>query len=478
LSFTQKGLRTAISYCRKSIKVKGLSVHESVHYQQSANQQYAELNRLEIVKEYSDVGYSGKDTNRPELQEMLNDLKSGAVVADVLIVYSVDRLGRDLKHNIQTMLEILNYVKQVVFVAERISSDSEHFKMFFLMLTGMAQDTRETLLRRLADGRKAKVLNRKSFDGNYPALGYVKDRQKELLVPATIDNTDDIQVAQGFQVLQAIYYAYLFGMSLRGIATMLNNRFGFTRRGKEWTYKSVHYILSNTTYCGVLKGTLEKNEHYLVENANIVPLVDPLAFEMIQKKLQFEKSGRKKRTLHRSPHLTLCSACANELVEDEDRLRCLVCENEIEKDVIENVFIADVTKLIKGVYANFNIDQEQKRLAEQYQLKRKKLIRRLNELKERRKDIEQLSEHISSKKKMLQANTEEIVKQQKELIITEHIIDFITNATDAKLRNIVGSGISYRLFSLPYLIIVDFQNQLIQVVFHREVFQSVGEMEA
>ncbi|MBO8176038.1 MAG: recombinase family protein [Bacillus sp. (in: Bacteria)] len=92
MSFTQKGLLTAISYCRKSIKVKGLSVHESVHYQQSANQQYAELNRLEIVKEYSDVGYSGKDTNRPELQEMLNDLKSRAVVADVLIVYSVDRL--------------------------------------------------------------------------------------------------------------------------------------------------------------------------------------------------------------------------------------------------------------------------------------------------------------------------------------------------------------------------------------------------
>jgi DNA invertase Pin-like site-specific DNA recombinase len=476
LSFTQKGLLTAISYCRKSIKVKGLSVHESVHYQQSANQQYAELNRLEIVKEYSDVGYSGKDTNRPELQEMLNDLKSRAVVADVLIVYSVDRLGRDLKHNIQTMLEILNYIKQVVFVAERISSDSEHFKMFFLMLTGMAQDTRETLLRRLADGRKAKVLNRKSFDGNYPALGYVKDRQKELLVPATIDNTDDIQSAQGFQVLQAIYYAYLFGMSLRGIATMLNNRFGFTRRGKEWTYKSVHYILSNATYCGVLKGTLEKNEHYFVENANIVPLVDPLVFEMIQKKLQLEKSGRKKRNFHRSPHLTVCSACASELVEDEDRLRCLVCENEIEKDVIENVFIADVTKLIKGVYANFNI--KQKRLAEQYQLKRKKLIRRVKELKERRKDIEQLSEHISSKKKMLQVNTEEMVKQQKELIITEHIIDFITNATDAKLRNILESGISYRLFSLPYLIIVDFQNQLIQVVFHREVFQSVGEMEA
>ena len=65
LSFIDSNLTTFISYCRKSITVKGLSLNESVQYQQVAIKRYAELHQLELVKEYSDVGYSGKDTNRP-----------------------------------------------------------------------------------------------------------------------------------------------------------------------------------------------------------------------------------------------------------------------------------------------------------------------------------------------------------------------------------------------------------------------------
>lgn len=253
---------------------------------------------------------------------MLRDLKAGIVRADVLIIYSVDRLGRDLKHNIEAMIEISNYVKQVVFVAERITSDSSHFKILFLMLTGMAQETRESLLRRLSDGRKAKVLSRKSFDGNYPALGYVKNKEK--LVPATFENTNDLQQSQGLITLQVIFHSYLFGMSLRSIAKMLNERVGFTRRGKEWTYKSVQYILLNEIYCGTLKGTMQKVENYVVKNANVVPLVDPLVFELVQKKLQYEQPGRKRKSINRSPHFTLCSACLEPLKEEANSLSQIV----------------------------------------------------------------------------------------------------------------------------------------------------------
>ena len=96
--------KRAISYCRKSTRVKGKSVEESVGYQQQAIQEYANKNGIYIVKEFSDVGYSGKNIDRPELIEMLGYLKSSEQRIDELIIYSIDRFGRDLQNNIKQIL--------------------------------------------------------------------------------------------------------------------------------------------------------------------------------------------------------------------------------------------------------------------------------------------------------------------------------------------------------------------------------------
>jgi len=159
-------MKTAVCYCRKSIIVKGMSVEESVGYQQQAVQNYAETNGITITKFYNDIGFTGTNMNRPELQDMLADLKTAPV--DYLLFYSVDRLGRDLKSNIETILELTKYVDQVVFVADRLAIGDDYFKAFFLMNTGTAEESRTLLLRRLADGRKAKVTIRKTFDGSRP----------------------------------------------------------------------------------------------------------------------------------------------------------------------------------------------------------------------------------------------------------------------------------------------------------------------
>lgn len=53
-----------ITYFRKSITVKGLSDEESVSYQSSSIQNYAEQTNSVIVKSFTDVGYTGSNTNR------------------------------------------------------------------------------------------------------------------------------------------------------------------------------------------------------------------------------------------------------------------------------------------------------------------------------------------------------------------------------------------------------------------------------
>ena len=47
-----------------------------------------------IRSKYDDGGFSGGNTDRPALQRLLSDVRSGKV--DVIVVYKVDRLTRSL----------------------------------------------------------------------------------------------------------------------------------------------------------------------------------------------------------------------------------------------------------------------------------------------------------------------------------------------------------------------------------------------
>jgi DNA invertase Pin-like site-specific DNA recombinase len=291
-----------------------------------------------LVKEFSDVGYSGKNIDRPELQEMLHYLSNTDEKIEQLIIYSIDRFGRDMKNNIETILEILQLVDRVIFVSQNITSDSSYFKLLFLALTSVAEDERIRILKRTSDGRKAKVINRKSFDGNYLPLGYIKKEGSERLVPATTLQTVEYEEIKQILEVQYIFYLYLFDYSLRKIAIILNEKFGKTRRGKQWSYKSVQYILSNPIYTGTLRGKLEGNNHYMEENANVVEVIDPLTFSYVQaKKLEFERVGRKKRILSRNPFLNLCFQCGSFFSEEGNFLSCEKCKIPINKATIIDV---------------------------------------------------------------------------------------------------------------------------------------------
>lgn len=95
----------AVGYCRVSTDEQaqdGLSLD----YQQSRIRAYAESQDWELVEFYIDAGYSGKDTNRPELRRMLADIDSG--IADILIVLKIDRISRrqrDLLNLLEGTLE-------------------------------------------------------------------------------------------------------------------------------------------------------------------------------------------------------------------------------------------------------------------------------------------------------------------------------------------------------------------------------------
>lgn len=456
-------METAITYARKSVKVKGNSPQKSVSYQQVTMDEYAKKQGLKILKKYSDIGYSGKNLERPELKEMYRDLQSNKV--NYLLVYSVDRFGRDLVNNIDTMLEVLELVEHVVFITENFSSSSEYFKMFFLILTAMSQEERERLLSRVAKGRQVKVLHRNEYDGKYP-FGYIKHPNNDVILPATGEYTEDSSKIHELYILKFIFYSYLSGLSLRKTASILNEKFGPTKNGKRWSYKSVQYMLNNRHYSGYLTGVLEKNNHYLIKSENVIPVIDPLLHEKVIRMLKNESRGRKKTNTFNLPIFCLCKKCGNILKEDNWLLRCEKCVSFTESNVLIEKMKKETELIIKrklDYLPNANLGV----LIDQYKKKKKKLLQKEIRLLKNKEFIE-TSAHFDelTKLELLEINSKEYCKVKQEVIIATELEKCLSNTKETTDDFIDNSF----LIKLPFLVVIDFGKEIVEIVFHPKFF--------
>ena len=75
-------------YARQSVDKKdSISIESQIEFCQHEV-------RGQAYKEYPDKGYSGKNTDRPHFQEMLEDIQQGLI--DTVVVYKLDRISRSI----------------------------------------------------------------------------------------------------------------------------------------------------------------------------------------------------------------------------------------------------------------------------------------------------------------------------------------------------------------------------------------------
>lgn len=73
---------------------------------------------------------------------------------------------------------------------------------------------------------------------------------------------------------------------------------------------------------------------------------------MVQKKLEFEKVGRKRKRAVRNPFFNLCYRCGTYLVESDGFLSCNVCEESVDSTyIVEEVKI----QLMNIIQNQFNV---------------------------------------------------------------------------------------------------------------------------
>jgi DNA invertase Pin-like site-specific DNA recombinase len=126
--------------------------------QQTVENQIAELRRAvdyerwTEVAIYRDEGISGTKgrEQRPGLDAMLKDARKRRF--DVVMVWSIDRLGRSLPNLLATVAEIHKCKVDLYLQRERIDTTSDVGEMIFRVLATIAEYERKTIRRRADAG--------------------------------------------------------------------------------------------------------------------------------------------------------------------------------------------------------------------------------------------------------------------------------------------------------------------------------------
>jgi DNA invertase Pin-like site-specific DNA recombinase len=111
---------------------------------------YCNREGYEVFKLYQDEGVSGSKTSRPQLDLMLQDMRSR--LFDVIVVWKFDRLGRSTQHLLQVLEELQNKGIRLIATSQSIDTATPMGKFFFTILAGFAEMEREIIRERIKLG--------------------------------------------------------------------------------------------------------------------------------------------------------------------------------------------------------------------------------------------------------------------------------------------------------------------------------------
>lgn len=253
----------------------GYSINEQIERMKK----YCEAHGWEVTKIYTDAGYSGGDTERPGLQELIKDAENHRF--DAVLVYKLDRLSRSQKDTL-TLIEDVFLPNGVNFISmtENFDTSTPFGRAMLGILSVFAQLEREQIKERMEVGKIGRAKEGKWCGSPNVPIGYELDNDGELV----INKYEAMQIQEMFRLFN-------LRISQRRVAKILHNK-GYTyQNGGTWAGK--HYLrpmLENKHYIGMVS---YKGEWY---EGNQDPIINKETFDKTQEILAEQDADYTKRS--------------------------------------------------------------------------------------------------------------------------------------------------------------------------------------
>lgn len=211
---------------------------------------------------FPEEGVSGRLASRPQLDLFLARLDE----FDVLIVYSLDRLGRSVHNLLELYDRVENSGVRIIFIRERIDTSTAVGRLLRTVLSAIAEFEREMIIDRTKGGIAARARGGKP-SGGPRTYGFEWDDGSFVPIDAEV------------KVANRIYDEYLAGRSQGAIANALNQDGVRSLKGGKWIQVTVRKVLTNPVYVGRIR---HDGEEYDGEHEAVVPVEK---FERVQEML-------------------------------------------------------------------------------------------------------------------------------------------------------------------------------------------------
>ena len=227
-------MRQEAIYARQSVDKK-----DSVSIEAQIEQCRA-LAKTQEPLVFQDKGFSGKNTERPDLKRLFEAIRAGRI--STVYVYKLDRISRNIVDFNQLYQTMEAYGTEFVSVNEKFDTSSVMGRAMMQIIAVFAQMERETIQQRVKDNYYYRITDGRWAGGPAP-YGY-KNARTENNVPTLKPVPEELNLVRAAFSL----YDGTAHLSLSSLCTWLYNQGYRTRKGGKFVSCTLSRIMQNPVY--------------------------------------------------------------------------------------------------------------------------------------------------------------------------------------------------------------------------------------
>ena len=222
-------MKKVIGYIRVSTEYQKLKENSINNQIQSINK-YCDNDDMCLIDIFEDNGVSGMNSDRSGLNQLFDKVKKDNI--DIVIVYSLSRLGRKLKDVIGFVEMLDKHNVQFISLKENFNNNDIVGKLMFNILGSINEFEVNLLSQRISDVKQYKKSVREVYSGKI-CFGLKRNGKK------LIDNDTEMKT------LKLIHKLRNDKMSYFKISDYLNERNILSKENKQWYGNSVRSVYLN-----------------------------------------------------------------------------------------------------------------------------------------------------------------------------------------------------------------------------------------